>query len=101
MRIAKREIWGTNAMAESFFKALKHQWLCYQIIQNNEDLRASIGTYVEVHNNEVPYNHLGGRTPQEVLNGVSQKHSPDVAQSSRIDRIVSVRSCRFCHVPEA
>lgn len=55
-----------NAVAESFFATLKKEWYHRQHFASAEEMRASLGQYIEIYYNRMrPHSTLGGNTPAE------------------------------------
>ncbi len=65
-----------NAVAESFFKTIKHEWLYRFKFNSNEQLYESIQEYIDWYNTKRLHSSLGYLTPLEMeikLNEISKK----------------------------
>lgn len=97
MRLAKREIWASNSMVESFFKALKHQYLKSQTLADEQELRRHVDFYINEHNQFIPYAHLDGHTPEESLTGKILPVKAKNLESRKLSLESEVeKSCRYC-----
>jgi transposase InsO family protein len=95
MRLAKREIWGSNAMVEAFFKTFKHQFLSFRSPKNPAELAVCIEDFISKHNTEIPYAHLQGRTPVEVLENKSIEIPTPITTKERAG-LRREEACKHC-----
>ena len=63
--IAGKDICYSNSMIESFFRALKSNFLNFQKIRDKNDILRKIKYYVNQHNTVIPKKSLAGATPLE------------------------------------
>ena len=58
-----------NAVAESFFNAMKKEEIKRSEYETTSDLRFAVGDYVRFYNEERPHQSLGYLTPQQMEDG--------------------------------
>jgi putative transposase len=67
--VGRTGVWWDNAMAESFFAALKNEWLNRMVFATKDQARREVVKYVEgFYNRKRLHSGLGYRTPLEVHN---------------------------------
>jgi putative transposase len=99
--LAQTEISFSNSMIESFWKAVKHQWLYLNTLDSASTVRSLVSFYVAEHNVKLPHSAFNGQTPDEMYFGTGD-NIPDQLKASRlvgrIQRLASNRaqSCRTC-----
>ena len=65
--VGRTGVWWDNAMAESFFAALKTEWIDRMIFATRAEARQAIVTYIEVfYNRQRLHSGLDYKTPREV-----------------------------------
>ena len=99
--LAQTEIAFSNSLIESWWRALKHQWLYLNELDTVDSLRRLVEFYVEEHNMRLPHSAFRGQTPDEMYRGTGD-HIPlelDARRkAARADRLTTNRSvsCSAC-----
>ncbi len=100
--LAQTDISFSNSLIESWWRALKHQWLYLNTLDTVSRLEKLVKFYVDEHNMRLPHSAFRGQTPNEMYFGTGD-HVPDeldvakkVALQSRMDlnRATSCPTCR-------
>jgi transposase InsO family protein len=99
--LAQTEITFSNSLIESWWRALKHQWLYLNTLDTVSTLEKLIAFYVDEHNTRLPHSAFRGQTPDEMYLGTSNDipHQLAVARkAARQSRIEANRknSCPVC-----
>ena len=95
------EISFSNSLIESWWRALKHQWLYLNTLDTVATLEKLVSFYVTEHNTRLPHSAFRGQTPDEMYFGTGE-HVPgelEVArQAARRTRLKTNRkiSCPQC-----
>ncbi len=89
--LAMTDISFSNSLIESWWRALKHQWLYLNTLDTISKLEKLVGFYVNEHNKRLPHSAFRGQTPDEMYFGTGD-HIPDqlaaakkCARQSRMD----------------
>ena len=99
--VAMTEISFSNSLIESWWRALKHQWLYLNTLDAMATLEKLVSFYVTEHNTRLPHSAFRGQTPDEMYFGTGE-HVPgelEVArQAARRARLETNRkiSCPQC-----
>ena len=64
--LAQVDVTYSNSMIESWWRAIKHQWLFLHSLDSIETVRKLVTFYVEQHNAIVPHYAFNGQTPDEM-----------------------------------
>ena len=64
--LAQTEISFSNSMIESFWKAMKHQWLYLNSLGSVTDVQNHVSFYISEHNTKLPHSAFNGQTPEEI-----------------------------------
>ena len=64
--LAQVDVTYSNSMLESWWRALKHQWLYLHSLDTIETVRKLVSFYVNEHNTQVPHYAFKGQTPDEM-----------------------------------
>jgi transposase InsO family protein len=95
--VAMTEISFSNSLIESWWRALKHQWLYLNTLDTVATLEKLVGFYVTEHNTRLPHAAFRGQTPDEMYFGTGA-HVPrelEVArQAARRARLETNRKMR-------
>jgi hypothetical protein len=95
--VAMTEISFSNSLIESWWRALKHQWLYLNTLDTVATLEKLVGFYVDEHNTRLPHSAFRGQTPDEMYFGTAA-HVPgelEVArQAARRTRLETNRKMR-------
>ena len=67
--LAQVDVTYSNSMIESWWRAIKHQWLFLHSLDSVETVRKLVTFYVEQHNTHVPHYAFKGQTPDEMFFG--------------------------------
>ena len=67
--LAMTEIAYSNSLIESWWRALKHQWLYLNTLDTISTLEKLIVFYVDAHNIRLPHSAFRGQTPDEMYFG--------------------------------
>ena len=65
--LAQVDVTYSNSMIESWWRAIKHQWLFLHSLDTIETVRKLVAFYVEQHNTQVPHYAFKGQTPDEMF----------------------------------
>jgi putative transposase len=64
--LAQVDVTYSNSMIESWWRAIKHQWLFLHSLDTIETVRKLVTFYVDQHNAIVPHYAFKGQTPDEM-----------------------------------
>ncbi len=64
--LAQVDVTYSNSMIESWWRALKHQWLYLHSLDTIETVRKLVAFYVTEHSTQVPHYAFKGQTPDEM-----------------------------------
>ena len=99
--LAQTEIAFSNSLIESWWRALKHQWLYLNTLDTVQSVQRLVSFYVEEHNSRLPHSAFRGETPDEIYFGTGGHIRQDLESrrmEARAARMASNRSatCRSC-----
>ncbi len=80
--LAMTEISFSNSLIESWWRALKHQWLYLNSLDSIATVRSLVSFYVDEHNTRLPHSAFKGQTPEEMYFG-SGGHVPEELEEAR------------------
>ena len=63
------EISFSNSLIESWWRAIKHQWLYLNALDTVSKLEKLVAFYVDEHNTRLPHSAFRGQTPDEMYFG--------------------------------
>lgn len=100
--LAQTDISFSNSLIESWWRALKHQWLYLNTLDTVSRLEKLVKFYVDEHNMRLPHSAFRGQTPNEMYFGTGDripdelKTAKKVARQSRmmLNRATSCPMCR-------
>ena len=104
--LAMTDISFSNSLIESWWRALKHQWLFMNTLDTVGRLESLVTFYVDEHNARLPHSAFRGQTQDEMYYGTGN-HIPDELEAAksiaRRSRMLLNRatSCRTCLSPVA
>jgi transposase InsO family protein len=81
--LAMTEISFSNSMIESWWRALKHQWLYLNSLDSVATIERLVGFYVAEHNTRLPHSAFRGQTPEEMYFGTGG-HVPSELDAAKI-----------------
>lgn len=67
--LAQTDVQYSNSMIEAWWRALKHQWLYLNTLDNAAAVHKLVAFYVEQHNTHLPHAAFQGQTPDEMYFG--------------------------------
>ncbi len=99
--LAMTEISFSNSLIESWWRALKHQWLYLNTLDTVKMLERLVAFYVEEHNTRLPHSAFRGQTPDEMYFGTGSSVPDNLSaakQSARLTRMEVNRAttCPTC-----
>jgi transposase InsO family protein len=80
--LAMTEISFSNSLIESWWRALKHQWLYLNPLDTIATVRRLVSFYVAEHNTRLPHSAFKGQTPEEMYVG-SGGHVPEELEEAK------------------
>ncbi len=99
--LAQTDISFSNSLIESWWRALKHQWLFLNTLDTASRLEKLVMFYVDEHNMRLPHSAFRGQTPDEMYFGTGDR-VPDqldaakkIARQSRM-KVNRATSCPTC-----
>ena len=99
--LAMSEISFSNSLIESWWRAIKHQWLYLNTLDTVSTLERLVTFYVDEHNTRLPHSAFRGQTPDEMYFGTGDQipdeldAAKNVARQSRMD-VNRATSCPTC-----
>ena len=103
--LAQTDISFSNSLIESWWRALKHQWLYLNTLDTVSSLEKLVAFYVDEHNMRLPHSAFRGQTPDEMYFGTGDR-IPEALEadkkSARQSRMKLNRatSCQMCQPSE-
>ncbi len=99
--LAMTEITYSNSMIESWWRALKHQWLYLNTLDTVSTIENLVTFYVDEHNTQLPHSAFRGQTPDEMYFGTGNDIPAELEatrKSARQSRMEVNRNttCRTC-----
>jgi len=101
--LAMTEITYSNSMIESWWRALKHQWLYLNTLDTVSTIKKLVAFYVDEHNTQLPHSAFRGQTPDEMYFKTGNDIPAELeaarisARQSRMENNRSM-SCRTCEL---
>lgn len=80
--LVQTDISFSNSLIESWWRALKHQWLFLNTLDTVNRLEKLVGFYVDEHNTRLPHSAFRGQTPDEMYFGTGN-HVPDELDAAK------------------
>lgn len=99
--LARTDIASSNAMIESWWRTLKHQWLFLNTLDSLEAVKKYVAFYVDAYNQKLPHSAFRGQTPDEMYFATGKNVADDLeakrvaARQSRLKSNQS-KSCTAC-----
>ncbi len=99
--LAMTEISFSNSLIESWWRAIKHQWLYLITLDTVRTLEKLVAFYIDEHNMRLPHSAFRGQTPDEMYFGTGNPVPVELAgakQAARQSRMEVNRaiSCPTC-----
>jgi putative transposase len=98
--LAQTEISYSNSLIESWWRALKHQWLFLNTLDTVGTLETLIGFYVHEHNTRLPHSAFRGQTPDEMYLGTGNHIPTNLAEARKAARQARMESNRKRSCPK-
>ena len=80
------EITFSNSLIESWWRAIKHQWLYLNTLDTVEKLAKLVAFYVDEHNTRLPHSAFRGQTPDEMYFGTGDLIPTEIAAAKTAAR---------------
>ena len=84
--LAMTEITFSNSLIESWWRAIKHQWLYLNTLDTVEKLAKLVAFYVDEHNTRLPHSAFRGQTPDEMYFGTGDLIPTEIAAAKTAAR---------------
>lgn len=100
--LAQTEIACSNSLIESWWRALKHQWLYLNALDSVASVRRLVSFFVTEHNTKLPHSAFQGETPDEVYFGTGTAISNALAakRKAACQARLDVNRAASCHTCE-
>ncbi len=103
--LAQTDISFSNSLIESWWRALKHQWLYLNTLDTVSRLEKLVAFYVDEHNMRLPHSAFRGQTPDAMYFGTGDRIPDELEAAKKIARQVRMKlnlstSCRMCRPSE-
>jgi putative transposase len=95
--LAQTDVQYSNSMIEAWWRALKHQWLYLNTLDNAAAVQKLVAFYVEQHNTHLPHAAFQGQTPDEMYFGTGGDVPQQIAAAriaTRQARLMANRAIR-------
>ncbi len=99
--LAMTEISFSNSLIESWWRAIKHQWLYLNTLDTVSALKKLVAFYVDEHNTRLPHSAFHGQTPDEMYFGTGDPIPDKLAAAKKAARqsrmeVNRATSCSTC-----
>ena len=96
--LAMTDISFSNSLIESWWRALKHQWLFLNTLDTIIRLEKLVAFYVDEHNTRLPHSAFRGQTPDEMFFGTGDRvpHKLDAAKKAARQSRMEVNRATLC-----
>ena len=84
--LAQTDISFSNSLIESWWRALKHQWLYLNTLDTVSRLEKLVKFYVDEHNTRLPHSAFRGQTPDEMYFGTGDRIPDELDIAKKIAR---------------
>jgi len=104
--LAQTDISFSNSLIESWWRAIKHQWLYLNALDTVSRLKTLVSFYVQEHNTGLPHSAFRGQTPDEMYFGTGDRVPDELEAAKKIARQSRMKLnratwCHTCRPPEA
>ncbi len=99
--LAQTDISFSNSLIESWWRALKHQWLFLNTLDTVSRLEKLVAFYVEEHNARLPHSAFLGQTPDEMYYGTGNQVPKELESAKKAARqtrmeVNRAMTCQTC-----
>jgi putative transposase len=103
--LAQTDISFSNSLIESWWRALKHQWLYLNTLDTVSSLEKLVAFYVDEHNMRLPHSAFRGQTPDEMYFGTGASIPDELEAAKKIAcqsrmKLNRATSCPMCRPSE-
>ncbi len=84
--LAQTDISFSNSLIESWWRALKHQWLFLNTLDTVRRLEKLVAFYVDEHNMRLPHSAFRGQTPDEMYFGTGERIPDELDAAKKVAR---------------
>jgi putative transposase len=98
--LAMTEISFSNSLIESWWRALKHQWLYLNTLDTVATIEKLVGFYVTEHNTRLPHSAFRGQTPEEMYFGTGQQVPEELEAARQAARRMRLETNRKMSCPQ-
>ncbi len=84
--LAMTDISFSNSMIESWWRALKHQWLYLNALNSVPTIERLVAFYVKEHNSRLPHSAFRGQTPDEMYFGTEENIPAELEAAKKAAR---------------
>ncbi|MCH9032969.1 MAG: DDE-type integrase/transposase/recombinase [Planctomycetes bacterium] len=84
--LAMTDISFSNSLIESWWRALKHQWLFLNTLDTVSRLEKLVTFYVDEHNTRLPHSAFRGQTPDEMYFGTGDRIPDELDAAKKVAR---------------
>ena len=97
--LAQTDISFSNSLIESWWRALKHQWLFLNTLDTVSRLDKLVAFYVDEHNTRLPHSAFRGQTPDEMYYGTGDQVPKELESAKTAARKVRMEANRAMTCP--
>jgi len=103
--LAQTDISFSDSLIESWWRALKHQWLYSNTLDTVSSLEKLVAFYVDEHNMRLPHSDFRGQTPDEMYFGTRDRIHEELEVAKKAARQCRMKlnratSCPMCRPSE-
>jgi transposase InsO family protein len=84
--LAQTDISFSNSLIESWWRALKHQWLFLNTLDTVTRLKNLVAFYVDEHNMRLPHSAFHGQTPDEMYFSTGDRVQDELDAAKKVAR---------------
>lgn len=98
--LAMTDIMFSNSLIDSWFRAIKNQWLYLNTLDTVSAVEKLVAFYISEHNSQLPHSAFRGQAPNETYFGTGDA-VPDELDAAKIDarkKRMEVNRSLACHV---
>jgi transposase InsO family protein len=97
--LAQTDISFSNSLIESWWRALKHQWLFLNTLDTVSRLKKLVAFYVHEHNTRLPHSAFRGQTPDEMFFGTGDRIPDELEAAKKVARQSRMEANRATSCP--